>query len=158
MVGPLHCQRIGTYMRNRRQAVRITFLFMRHKLCLLNRKSNLPKGIYVDDAYTATVQTKCATLRPILKIARKNDTYRGKCKLEGDSLIITGTKYTVDTLDKLPDDLTPYKAAQKLSQNSLVFHGSLTLLSNFHQSRFTVGINKFHIAEHYIQYQKAVSF
>ena len=58
-------------MRNRKRAVRITFLFMRHKLCLLNRKSNLPKGIYVDDAYTATVQTKCATLRPILKLARK---------------------------------------------------------------------------------------
>ena len=52
----------------------------------------------LDDAYTAIVQTKCATLRPILKLARKNDTYRGKCKLEGDSLIITGTKYMVDTL------------------------------------------------------------
>ena len=109
------CQQIGTYMRNRKRAVRITFLFMRHKLCLLNRKSNLPKGIYVNDAYTATVQTKRATLRPILKLARKNDTYRrGKCKLEGDSLIITGNKYMVDTLDKLPDDLAPYKASSKI--------------------------------------------
>ena len=94
----------------------------------------------------------------ILKLARKSETYRGKCKLEGDSLIITGTKYTVDSLDKFPDDLPPYKAAQKLSQNSLIFHGSLTLLSNFHQSPFTLGINKFHSAEHYIQYQKACHF
>ena len=145
-------------MRNQKQAVRTTFLFMRHKLCLLNRKSNLPKGIYVYDAFSTSVQTKCATLRPILKLARKNEAYRGKCKLEGDSLIITGTKYTVDTLDKLPDDLAPYKAAQKSSPNSLIFHGSLTPLSNFHQSPFTVGINKFHSAEHYIQYQKACHF
>ena len=84
------CQRIGIYMRNRKRVVRITFLFMRHKLCLLNRKFNLPKGIYVNDAYTASVQTKRATFRPILKLARKSEAYRGKCKLEGDSLIITG--------------------------------------------------------------------
>ena len=154
----VNCYRIGTYIRNRKRPVRITFLFMRHKLCLLNRRSNLPKGIYVDDAHTPKVLAKCATLRPILNLARKNSTYKGKCKLEGDSLIITGTKYTVDTLDKLPDDLAPYKAAQKSTQNSLVFHGSLTPLSNFHNSPFIVGANKFHSTEQYIQYQKACHF
>ena len=112
----------------------------------------------MDDAHTTKVQAKRATLRPILKLVRKNSTYKGKCKLEGDSLIITGTKYTVDTLDKLPEDLAPYKAAQKSSQNSLVFHRSLTPLSNFHKSPFTVGVNKFHSTEQYIQYQKACHF
>ena len=112
----------------------------------------------MDDAHTTKVQAKRATLRPILNLARKNSTYKGKCKLEGDSLIITGTKYTVDTLDKLPEDLAPYKAAQKTFHNSLVFHGSLTPLSNFHRSPFTVGRNKFHSMEQYIQYQKACHF
>ena len=152
------CYRIGIYTRNKKRPVRITFLFMRHKLCLLNRRSNLPKGIYVDDAHTPKVLAKCTTLRPILNLARKNNTYKGKCKLEGDSLIITGTKYTVDTLDKLPQDLAPYKAAQKSTQDTLVFHGSLTPLSNFHKSPFIVGANKFHSTEQYIQYQKACHF
>ena len=152
------CFRIGTYTRNKKRPVRITFLFMRHKLCLLNRRSSLPKGIFVDNAHTPKVLAKRATLRPILNLARKNNMYKGKCKLEGDCLIITGTKYTLDTLDKLPQDLAPYKAAQKSTQDTLVFHGPLTPLSNFHKSPFIVGTNKYHSTEQYIQYQKACHF
>ena len=35
-----------------KRTVRITFLHMKHKNCLLSRKSNLPSGIFVDDAFS----------------------------------------------------------------------------------------------------------
>ena len=131
---------------------------MKHKLCLLTRKNSLPKGIYVDEAYPVSIQNKHATLRPILKLARSKEAYKGKCKLERDNLVITGNKYTIDTLDKLPEELTPYKAAQKSSPDCLVFHGSLTPLSNFNLSPFNIGRKKFYSVEQYIQHKKACHF
>ena len=119
------------------------------QIMLINQKNSLPKGIYIDDAYPVSIQNKCATLRPILKLARSKETYRGKCKLERDNLVITGNRYTIDKLDKLPEEHAPYKAAQKSSSNCLVFHGSLTPLSNFHLSPFNIGRKKFYSAEQY---------
>lgn len=149
------CQWLGTYMINWKRIVRITFLFMRHKICLLSRKNSLPKGIYVGEAYPVSIQNKHATLRPILKLAKSKEAYKGKCKLKRDNLVITGNKYTIDTLDKLLEELAPYKAAQKFSPDCLVFHGSLTPLSNFHLSpstlverNFTVQNSTFNIKKH----------
>ena len=142
----------------KRRTVRIAFLFMKHKLCLLARKNNLPKGIYVDDAYPEPIKQKRAALQPILKLAQNIDHYKGKCKLEHDQLVINGTKYNLDSLDKLPEDLAPYKSAQHCSADILVFHRQHTPLSNFHTSPFVKEGQKFTSAEHYIQYKKACHF
>ena len=40
----LDCQRLRLYSRNRKRLVRVTFLYMKHKSCLLLRKCNLPSG------------------------------------------------------------------------------------------------------------------
>ena len=86
------CQRLGTYNRNKKRVVRVLLLFMKHKICLLSRKNNLLRGIYIDEAYPDTIKQKCATLQPILKLALNTEGYKGKCKLEYDQLIIKGTK------------------------------------------------------------------
>ena len=111
----IDCQRLGTYNRNIRRVVRVTFLYMKHKNCLLSRKRNLPRGIYVDHAYPDMIKKKRAILRPILKLTLNTEGYKGKCTLDHDQLIIKGTKYNIDTLDKLPNDLAPYKANQNLT-------------------------------------------
>ena len=53
------------------------------------------------------MKKKHMALRPILKLAKRNPEYKGKCKLENDCLIIKGNKYTTDTLNRLPIDLAP---------------------------------------------------
>ena len=146
----LDCQRLGQYNRNKKRPVRVTFLFMKHKSCLLTRKRNLPTGIYVDEAYPDLIKQKRASLRPILKYALKTEGYKGKCKMEHDRLIIKGIKYTTDTLHKLPDDIAPYKANQKSNHECLIFHGQHTPLSNFHQSPFNIEGNKFTSSEQFI--------
>ena len=154
----LDCQRLGQYNRNKKRPVRVTFLFMKHKNCLLTRKRDLPTGIYVDEAYPDLIKQKRASLRPILKYALKTEGYKGKCKMEHDRLIIKGIKYTTDTLHKLPEDIAPYKANQKSNHKCLIFHGQHTPLSNFHHSPFNIEGTKFTSSEQYIQYKKACHF
>ena len=58
----IDCQRLGIYNRNKKRLVRVTFLYMKHKSCLLLRKRNLPSGIYVDEAYPDLIKLKRASL------------------------------------------------------------------------------------------------
>ena len=152
------CRRIGTYRRNHKRTVRITFLFMRHKNCLLSKKSNLPSGIYVDNAFTDTTKRIRAILRPILKLAKTQEEYKGRCKLEKDQLIIKGTRYNLENLNQLPESLAPYKTAQKSSANCLVFQGLHSPLSNFHTSPFNYNGHKYNTSEQFIQHTKALHF
>ena len=152
------CHRIGTYSKTKKRAVRVTFMLMQHKLCLLSHKNALNPGIYVDEAYPECIQKRRMSLRPILKLAKSKPEYKGKCKLDYDSLIIKGIKYTVDSLSRLPTDLAPYKTAQMNSGTSTIFHGQHSPLSNFHYSPFTINGQEFQTAEKYIQYQKACYF
>ena len=131
---------------------------MKHKLCLLSRKNTLNPGIYVDEAYPEIVQKRRMTLRPILKLAKSKTEYKGKCKLDYDSLIIKGIRYTVESLNRLPTDLAPYKTTQINSNTCTIFHGQHSPLSNFHYSPFSINGQEFQTAEKYIQYQKACYF
>ena len=144
------CECLGNYSKNRKRLVRVTFLFMKHKLWLLRQKQLLSPGIYVDESYPDVIQKRRMILRPILKLAKKNIEYKGKCKLDHDTLIIRGTRYKVDTLHLLPDELAPYKLAQISTETTTVFHGHHSPLSNFHTSPFTIDGQHYHTAEQYI--------
>ena len=152
------CRRIGTYKRNSKRPIRITFLFMKHKNCLLSRRSNLAPGVYVEDAFSESTKRSRNLLRPILKLAKSLEEYKGRCKLEKDELVLKGRHYKLETLNQLPENLAPYKTAQKSSPTCLVFQGLHSPLSNFHLSPFTHNGQKYHTAEHFIQYTKACHF
>ena len=66
--------------------------------------------------------------------------------------------YTVNDLACLPEDLAPYKVAQKMDEKIVAFHRSISLCSNFHKAPFVLDGLKFGTSEHYIQYQKATMF
>ena len=97
-------------------------------------------------------------LRPILKYAKNHQSYKDKCKLQGDKLIIKGIKYTVDTICNLPPELAAYKAAEISNDTHLAFHGEHSPYSNFHPSPFNINGDNFHSSEQFIQYQKALMF
>lgn len=121
------CRRLGTYTKIKKRIVRICFLFMKHKTCLLSRKYHLPLGIYADEPYPDAIKQKHTILRPILKLAQSKEQFKGKCKLEYDQLIIKGKQYTTNSLDKLPGEFAPYKVAHRTSDTCLVFHGHTPL-------------------------------
>ena len=98
------------------------------------------------------------TLQPILKQAKNHIEYKGKCKLDNDTLIIKGNRYKVDTLHLLPEDLAPYKSAQISTETTTIFHGQHSPLSNFHTSPFTIDGQHYQTAEQFIQHKKALHF
>ena len=131
---------------------------MKHKQCLLQRRRELPHGIYVDEAYPKAIQQRRAVLHSVLKLTQRIPEYKGKCKLERDHLVIKGSKYSIENLNKLPEDLTPYKASQCTTDSCLISHGQHTPLSNYHPSPFEIEGHKFHSAEQFIQFKKACHF
>ena len=152
------CEHLGNYSKNRKRPVRVTFLFMKHKLWLLRQKQLLTPGIYVEESYPEVIQKRRMILRPILKLAKKSIEYKGKCKLDHDTLIIRGIRYKFNTLHLLPEELAPYKSAQISTETTTVFHGLHSPLSNFHTSSFTIDGQHYHTAEQYIQHKKALHF
>ena len=112
----------------------------------------------MDREYTQEVEENRRVLKPILRLARSLNKYKGKCKLDGDTLIIQGTKYTASTIHLLPPDLSGFHASSKSDDKTIAFFGELNPLSNFHPCRFALGNEEYHSSEQYIQQKKALFF
>ena len=84
--------------------------------------------------------------------------YWEKSRLDGDSLLINGTRYTIDDLDGLPPEIAAHKAAVKTNDTHIIFSEGLSPYSNFHPCNFVIDDQTYHSSEQYIQYQKALTF
>ena len=106
-------------------------------------KSNLLRGIYVNNEFPPHVKRNQDRLCPILHLARSNSSYKDKCKLEGDSLVIDGRKYTINEIGNLPPELTAFQSVQKTDDQYLaddqylVFHREWSPFSNFHHGLYS---------------------
>ena len=114
--------------------------------------------MYVNEEFPIQVKKARDRLRPIFKMAKSNPKYKDKCRMQGDKIVIDGIKYSMDNLAHLLTELAAYKAVEKTNESTLVFHGELSLFSNFHPCPFWVDGFLFKMAEHYIQYKKALLF
>ena len=139
--------RKGKYNRNGIRPISVTFSHHRDLLEILLNRKYLPAGIMVSREYGKQTETERKLLKPILKAANNKTSYKRKCHLEGDQLIIKGKHYTRDNLCELPDDLSCYKVTSKEDINTVGFFGELNPLSNFHQSHFAVDNQWYHCTE-----------
>ena len=153
-----YCNRVGVFKLNQAHPISVSFQKREDKEFVLTLKCHMPPGIYADNKYPPHIKRCRDRLRPILQLAKKNPIHRDKSKLENDKLVINGTRYTLNDLHKLPEDLSAYKAAERQNEEYLAFHGEFSPLSNFHPSPFKIGTQKFHCTEQYIQYKKAMHF
>ena len=64
--------------------------------------------------------------------------FRFRAQLNVDKLIINGSSYTVDRLDKLPKQLRPELSSSPVKGDKLVFFSKASPLSNHHPSPFKV--------------------
>ena len=152
------CKRLGKFVDGKNRPISMTLLKHSHVEFLLENKKYLPEGVYIDREYTKEVENNRRTLRPILKAARAKEEYFRKCKLEGDTLIIKGTRYNVSTIHKLPENLNGFNITTETDDETLAFFGELNPLSNFHRCTFNIENHKFHSSEQFIQHAKATHF
>ena len=151
-------QRLGKPMENRKRPVQVIFDKANEAKVMMNNKKKLPKGVFMDQEYSPETEKARRQLRPFLNAAKKHSTYKQKCKMEGDSLIINSIKYNTLNLHELPEDLTGYNINGKSDTTTVAFFGGLNPFSNFHPCEFTLDNKKYNCSEQYIQSQKASYF
>ena len=154
----LEVKRIGRYSPLRTRPVSVKFSCRGDIDYILENRRSLGKGIFAEQEYGLETTKNRRLLRPILNAARRQEEYKGKCRMEGDSLIIHGKKYTKNNLKTLPDNISGFSVTSRCDGNILAFFGELNPFSNFHPSPFTYDGVQYHSAEQMIQYMKACFF
>ena len=154
----LEVKRIGRYSPLRTRPVSVKFSYRGDVDYILENKRNLGKGIFAEQEYGLETSKNRRLLRPVLNAARRQEEYRGKCRMEGDSLIIHGKRYTKNNLKTLPDNISGFSVTSRCDGNILAFFGELNPFSNFHPSPFVYDGVQYHSAEQMIQYVKACFF
>ena len=152
------CKRIGRYNHNKLRMLSIEFQHRLDVEYILANKKYLRRGIFVDKSYTAEVEARRKLLRPILKAAKRIPEYERRSKLEDDILVLQGKCYSVDTLNKLPEELNVFKLTTKSNTDTIGFFGELNPMSNFHPASFYVNGIHYTSSEQFIQHTKAILF
>ena len=122
------------------------------KATCLNAKKHLPKGVYVENEFPKEVQQSHTILRPVLKLANKTESYKGKCKIEGHHFVIKGTKYDISNIHKLLSQISGMAATQNTDDDTVCYFGQLSPFRNFHVSNFIVDDYEFVNSEQYTQW------
>ena len=141
------CSRVGKYRHNRARPISVTFRLRDEKELFLSCKRKLPAGIYANEEYPFYIKRTRDRLLPILRLAKSQPEYRERSRLDGNSLLINGTRYTIDDLDRLPSDIAAYKAAEKLNETHIIFSGELSPYSNFHPCSFVMDDQIYHSSD-----------
>ena len=121
------------------------------------------KSFSINENFARAVEHRRTKLYPILSTAKKSGNYKKNAYLNGDKLRINDVNFTVDDLDKLPNDLDPYKLSYRENKDMIVF-GSIHSDSNFLSNYFRLpeGLcykeNSYATIEQAYQHGKAVHF
>ena len=123
-------------------------------------RKRLLKGssVYITENFSEDTERKRRQLYPIVKEARSRQEYREKVSLQVDRLILNGQSFTVDNLEKLPDDLQPTKLATQETEKLVKFFRRASPLSNFHPSPIQIDGVKYSCVEQFYQSCKARAF
>ena len=112
-------------------------------------------GLYLNEDFSRETKGKRATLHKVVKEANKQGM---RSSLLGDSLIIEGRRYTVDSLHTLPPEINPVAiSTRNIGENAIAFFTHLSPLSNFHKGSFQIDGERFSSCEQYFTYQKALT-
>ena len=152
------CRHLGKYNKERARPISVYFLRKDDTDCIMENKTQLPHGIYMDREYNQDTEQKHKLLRPILKAARQHKDYQGRCKMEWDTLVIRGKRFTLNTIDQLPSNLSTLSVTSKSDETTFGYFGKLNPLSNFHPSPFKIHDKEYHCSKQYIQEAKAKYF
>ena len=155
------CHRVGSFQSDRTRQIVCHIHWYKIKTKILKGKKHLPDGIYVQEDFPVEIVERRKVLRPILKAALQHDDYKDNAYLSVDKLIINKKIYTyapVNNLDSLPDDLNPRSLCEQSDDDTHVFFGIGSPMSNFHKCDFVVDNLKYCCSEQYIQSEKAALF
>ena len=148
-------KRLGRYNRDRPRPVSVEFVHHEDVSFIMENKSYLSDGIFVNREFSLEIERKRRTMLPILRAARHIDNYMKQIRLEKDKIVIKGKDYDMSNIHDLPDDLNAFKVTSKEDGRVVGYFGELNPLSNFFPAKFTLDGHTFISSEQYIQASKA---
>ena len=150
-------RRLGKFNPHKGRPISVTFVYNEDCEHLLSNKTYLPKGVFTDRQYCEETENNRRILRPVIRKARRS-TYKGRCRMEKDQVVIDGRWYGLNNLHQLPLDLSTFKCTSEESEDCVGFFGELNELSNFHPCKFKINGTTFSSSEQWIQHCKAKYF
>ena len=96
-----YCTRVDRYWPGRYRPISVTFQRQEDKDTLMSGKSNLPPGLYVNHEYPPLIKRNRDQLHPILRLAKSTQKYKDKCRLENDTLVLDGNRYSINDIPTL---------------------------------------------------------
>ena len=120
-----------------------------------NRRKFKDSGFFINEHFPREIQLRRNELRPILGLLKKSDKYRQKSSLVGDRLIINGEVFTVDNLEKFPDDIDITPIHTKTEDGVTYFFRKRSPLSNHHPAPFTLANKTYSCSEQYYYLEMA---
>jgi len=115
-------------------------------------------NIYMSEDFPIEVDRIRRKLRIIAKAAKDQDP---SCRVQYDTLLYKGHKYTINQLESLPAMLHPINLATKQNDRIYAFGGPMSDLhpmGNFYEREFCYNGRIYPSSEHAIQHTKAVYF
>ena len=99
-------------------------------------------------------------LKPIVFEAKhlSNQTKKYQVRLQDDKLILNGQFYTIDSLDKLPEELQPKRVFTPVRDGKTAFSTKHLPFSNHIYAPFKIEGKGFVCVEQYLMYAKATLF
>ena len=157
----VRCHRLGKRPHYGKRPVIVRFQSYADRQMVWSKRIHLKnKAFSLHENYANEVEYRRRLMYPILAEAKKSGKYN-RIYLNGDVLRIDGSDYTVDDLNRLPDDLHPSRFSRKENDDCIIFggiHSSFNFLSNFYCSSVAYNGIEFDDVERAYQYSKAVKF
>ena len=123
-------------------------------------RKNLGKTKYsVNENFPQSVEYNRRKLYPIYKLAKRSEALREKVTLKNDVLTVDNEKFTVGTINNLPDQLHPRQLCYKSDDNTYAFSGLYSeycSFSNWKLVKFTYNNKQFTSSEQAYSYTMAL--
>ena len=152
------CRRLGKFKRDRTRPICVEFVHKEDRSYVLENRSYLNDGVFVDKEYPPEIERIRRSLLPILRAAKHLERYRDQSRMNYDKVVIDGKDYTLNNLHELPEDINSFKATSKTDDDTVGFFGEANPLSNFHPAKFTFNGETYISSEQFIQATKASFF
>ena len=152
------CKRLGRFNRDRQRPFSVEFVHHEDVSFIMENRSYLSEGVFVNREFSAEVERKRRTMLPILRAARYIEGYKKQIRLEKDKVVIKGKDYDMGNIHDLPEDLNAFKVTSKENESVVGYFGELNPLSNFFPAPFNLNGVKYISSEQYIQASKANYF
>ena len=146
------CHRIGSAKHNMPRDLKVCLVYYQDKIEILRRRSQLPKGVFINEDYSPETKRNMNTLRPVFKEAIRKDP---NSKLNKGQLFYQEKQYSVSNIKSIP--MNTEKLSEKNDIKTAAFAGRLSPLSKLYPTPMQIDNRNYNSCEQYYQYEKCMS-